>query len=114
MSDILDKAKQHFKTDMQLKVNVPEWDCDIFYKPLTMHERRKIYAAGADGKAPDGGTVLVRCLIAKSLDKSGKPLFSKMDENDILHSVDPDIVSRISSVMLNLQSRETLDEAGND
>lgn len=114
MSDILQKAKQHFTPAEELKVKVPEWGCDIYYKPLTLHERRKIYAVGADGRSPDGVTVLVRCLIAKSLDKSGKPLFSEMDENEILHSVDPAVVSRVSSVMLKLQSRETLDQAGND
>lgn len=121
-NSIIANAKKHFSEKPNGSIEVPEWgdgktSLVIKWSPLTMAERRKIYADMENGSSPDGGTVFIRALILKSVGSDGKRLFSGMDEADISHGVDPDVVSRIGKAILGLgvRSQEAdLDAVGND
>ena len=105
MNAILERAAAHYAAQEKTRVEVPEWGIDgaplvIFHTGLTVAERRKIFRADSSGRAPDGPTSCVRAVILKACDESGKRLFSEMDEHDLTHKVDSDVVGRIAASIL--------------
>ena len=111
LSPILQAAKEHFSGFKRGELNVPEWgNAVITWSPLTLAERRKIYATMDDGRHPDGATVFLRTLILKACDEAGEKIFTKMDENQINHGVDPTVVTRIATEILNFGSHASSTE----
>tara|TARA_R110002167_G_scaffold70512_3_gene199034 strand:- start:294 stop:653 length:360 start_codon:yes stop_codon:yes gene_type:complete len=118
MADILAQATAHFSGLENGEIKVPEWgNVKLTWKPMSCDERRKIYAPMPDGQPADGVTIFIRVLIAKALDSSGKPAFSKMDENKLSHGVDPTVVGRIAREILGFgadsSNSDAVDEMGN-
>lgn len=72
MTDLLAKITADFDKKKMRHVAVPEWDCTIYFNPLTLSERKRI----ATGHKPDDEAgLMVSLLIEKALDGEGKPLF---------------------------------------
>ena len=65
MSDILDKAKEHFKSIDRKIIEVPEWEQTIYSRPLTLAEKRKLTRT----TKPDDVTLFADVLILKAEDK---------------------------------------------
>lgn len=104
---VLDRAKAHFSSLERHRLEIPEWGDPgsplvVTWSPLTMEERRRIYKPDKAGKTPDGTVVIVRAIILKACDAEGKRLFSEMDEPDLMHRVDPDVMARLGGQILSL------------
>ena len=72
MSDILDKAKEHFKSIDRKIIEVPEWGQTVYSKPLTLADKRKLTRT----TKPDDVTLFADVLILKAEDKDGNKLYT--------------------------------------
>lgn len=106
MGSILDRAKAHYSNIGMRHVDVPEWGepgkpLRIFFTPLTVGDRNRIYAHDENGAEPPLGTVCVRTLIEKATDGKGAKLFDAFaDQEGLMHAVDSNVVGRAASAML--------------
>ena len=98
MSDILDKAKEHFKAIDRKIIYVPEWDQTVYSKPLTLADKRIL----TRNTKPDDVTMFADVLILKAEDKEGKKLYTLEDKQTLMRSVDPEIVARIAQQILDV------------
>jgi hypothetical protein len=113
MSRVIDSAMSHFKDilaqGLKGPINVPEWKCDIWYKPATTFQQEsKIVELSSQGKTVEA---LVEALIMRALDSDGKPLFVKADKPELMRSVDPSIIMRIMTDMNDPDTQRTVEEA---
>ena len=98
MSDILDKAKEHFKAIDRKIIYVPEWDQTVYSKPLTLADKRIL----TRNTKPDDVTLFADVLILKAEDKEGKKLYSLEDKQTLMRSVDPEVVARVAQDILSV------------
>src|SRR5215471_3381114 len=92
MGVAIDAAVAHFEAQGVRKMKVEEWgDLEVYWRPLTLFEKRKIFPAGKSVEQ----TVAADVLIHKALDKDGKPLFELADRERLMRQVDQAIVDRI-------------------
>jgi hypothetical protein len=112
MSKVLDKATAHFRNRISgemRKVNVPEWDCDIYFKEAnTLKEESKIIELAQTGKSVEA---LVETLLIKSRNQDGTKMFSMADKAVFMNEVDPTVIIRVvtemgSTVQQDLDSKE--------
>jgi hypothetical protein len=99
-------VKEHFRErrTAPATISVPEWGTEgepaiIHVFPLTLRQRRKIYTKG-DGQPRDAAGVQAHILIVAAFDASGAPLFSEMDENDLLTKADALVVGRVAAAIM--------------
>lgn len=105
MSGVLERAKAHFEGLERRRIEVPEWGDGkkplvVTFAALTVGERRRIFKPDDKGRAPDGPTACVRAVILKACDEQGRRLFDEMDEHDLTHKVDSDVIGRIAGAIL--------------
>lgn len=100
--DILANAKRHFQArrDIRGPIEVPEWGDEdqpllVYYQVPNMQTRAAISRALDEG----GLSGVVDILILMALDADGKPLFAKAQKPELMRSVDPDVISRITAEM---------------
>jgi hypothetical protein len=110
MSKVLEKATSHFREkisgDMK-KITVPEWECDIYFKPsLTLKEQGKLVELASNGKQVEA---LVESLVIKARNIDGTKMFTMPDKITLLNEVDPNVIIRIVGEM-NLESAEESSE----
>ena len=102
MSKILENAKSHFSSKLNgelLKITVPEWKTDIFYKgTYSFAVESKIIELQQAGKTVEA---LVESVIAKSLNSDGKPMFNKFDKVTLMNEVDPQVLIRVATALNN-------------
>lgn len=100
MSKILEKATEHFRSQISgemNKITVPEWDCDIYFKSVnTLKEESKLIELAQQGKTVEA---LVESLITKSRNKDGTKMFGMADKVVFMNEVDPQIVIRVVGEM---------------
>lgn len=105
MSEVLERAKGHFKERLSAPmryVECAEWAEDdeplkIYYKPSTLEQRDRIY------KHLNAGTLkfIVQTLIERALDENGKPMFKRVEMNILMKQVDPNVVEYIINEIAN-------------
>jgi len=99
---VLANAKTHFKaklTDKLEWIEVPEWDTKIYYKSsATLKQTEEIVALHRENKVAEA---LAAVLITRALNEDGTRMFTVADKFDLLNSVDPDVVTRIATHILN-------------
>jgi len=98
MSDILEKAKEHFKAIDRKIIDVPEWGITVYAKPLTLADKRIL----SRNTKPDDVTLFADVLILKAEDKEGKKLYSLEDKQTLMKSVDPEVVARVAQDILSV------------
>jgi len=98
MSDILEKAKEHFKAIDRKIIDVPEWNITVYAKPLTLADKRIL----TRNTKPDDVTLFADVLILKAEDKEGKKLYSLEDKQTLMRSVDPEVVARVAQDILSV------------
>ena len=98
MSDILEKAKEHFKAIDRKIIDVPEWGITVYSQPLTLADKRKL----SRNTSPDDPTLFANVLIQKAEDKEGKKLYSLEDKQTLMRSVDPEVVARVAQDILSV------------
>jgi hypothetical protein len=96
MSKVLDKATSHFRSKISAemkKIHVPEWECDIYFKPtLTLKEQGKLVELASQGKQVEA---LVESLIVKARHQDGSKMFAMPDKMVLLNEVDPNVIIRV-------------------
>lgn len=88
--------------------HVEEWGIDVYYRTTTtLKQEAKIVELSTQGKTIEA---LIEAIITKSLDESGKPLFSPYDRAALLNEADPAVILNLSRV-LNGSDLPTIEEA---
>ncbi len=104
MSDILERAKQHFAAKLSGEmgcVEVPEWSEDpnnplkIYWRPMSLADRNKIYKYVQEGSLES----MAEMLILRARDADGNRLFRPVHKTELMRHVDPDVISRICEAM---------------
>jgi hypothetical protein len=98
MSSVLDRATEHFSAQGRKSIDVPEWGCTVYYAPLTVMEKRRIFKPGL--RPGDDQAVAVDALIEKARDEAGKPMFTLDDRETLLRKVDAKVVERVALALL--------------
>ena len=101
MTKAIDNVVAHFDSQEIKKIEVKEWGTDeepleIFTKPLTLQESKKLY------KMANGGDleVMVYAIITKSLDADGNKLFTLADKDKFLNSADVEVLFNVATEIL--------------
>lgn len=99
---VIANAKGHFKTKLSDKlewVDCPEWDCRIYFKgSATLKQTEEIVALHRENKVAEA---LAQVLISRALHEDGKKMFTMADKMDLMNNVDPEVVTRIATHILN-------------
>lgn len=99
---VIANAKGHFKTKLTDKlewVDCPEWDTKIYFKAsATLKQTEEIVALHRENKVAEA---LAQVLISRALTEDGKKMFNNADKMDLMNSVDPEVVTRIATHILN-------------
>lgn len=97
---VLQNASTHFKEQLAsgLKsIEVPQWDTTIYFKPvMSLKEQTKIFELHQSGKLVEA---LVQTLIVRAKKEDGKPMFSMGEFDILMNEVDPEVVTKIVTVM---------------
>lgn len=107
MSKILEKATAHFRDRISgemKKVHVPEWECDIYFKPsITLKEQSKLIELATQGKTVEA---LVETLIVKARNADGTKMFAMPDKMIFMNEVDPSVIIRVVAEINDASSTE--------
>ena len=111
MTKAIDNVVAHFDSQEIKKIEVKEWGTDeepleIFTKPLTLQESKKLY------KMANGGDleVMVYAIITKSLDADGNKLFTLADKDSLMTKADVEVLSNVASEILGSVTSEEAQE----
>ena len=111
MSNVLDNIKGHFKQKLNgelLKITVPEWKTDIYYKPVySFAVESKIIDLQTQGKTVEA---LVESIINKALNPDGKPIFHKFDKVTLMNEADPTTLIKVATALNNATSEYRTEE----
>lgn len=100
---IIDRAKSHFESLGVQSIEVPEWKDEdgkptvIYWNPITLSEKNKLFKKSDN---MSDVSILADILIMKALDKDGNKIFTLEDKIPLMHKVDSDVLSKISSAMV--------------
>ena len=98
MSSVLDQATKHFEAklgEMQ-SVGVPEWATTVYFRPVTLDEQGVIFGLQNEGKTADA---VAMTIILRARNEDGSRMFRKADKFEIMHKVDPDVITKIINAM---------------
>ena len=99
---VIANAKGHFKTKLTDKlewVDCPEWDTKVYFKAsATLKQTEEIVALHRENKVAEA---LAQVLISRALHEDGKKMFTTADKSDLMNNVDPEVVTRIATHILN-------------
>jgi len=108
----LDKITAHYRNKISgglLKVNVPEWDLDIYYRPSnTLQEESRMIELTQKGKTVEA---LVETLIIRARNEDGTKMFKLADKGTFMQEVDPQILIRVCGDMNAQSEDETVENA---
>lgn len=107
MSKVLEKATAHFRGRIggeMKKINVPEWECDIWFKTSTnLKEQSKLIELSQAGKTVEA---LVENLVIKARNEDGSKMFGMPDKITLMNEVDPSVIIRIVAEMNDVSSED--------
>ena len=111
MTKAIDNVVAHFDAQEIKKIEVKEWGIEdqpleIFTKPLTLQESKKLY------KMANGGDleVMVYAIITKSLDAEGNKLFTLADKDSLMNKADVEVLSNVATEILGSVTSEKAQE----
>ena len=97
---VIDKVTTQFRQRLNgelQSIDVPEWDIKVYYKPIiNFKAQEKIFKLVNEGKSSEA---VCMTLIIRALDEHGKQMFQAGNMGELMHEVDPDVVSSIVSRM---------------
>src|SRR5262245_42695478 len=118
MSNLLEKAKQHFKELVSSEglccMEVPEWGEEnqparLYFKPLAalpIKTYSRLISLGSEQTVE----AFVEMLILRCLDSEGQPLFKMVDKTEMLREISPVVVCRIIQQMSEHDSLVSIDD----
>lgn len=93
---VLEKAKSHYRAKLTAepqKIEIPEWGTTAYIKPsINLSQLGEIMELSQNGKTAEA---MALTLIYRLIDEEGKPVFRKPDRQELMRSVDPDVLARI-------------------
>lgn len=93
---VIQKATAHFREKINAGlrcVEVPEWQCKIYFKPTTtLKEQSRLIELAQQGKTVEA---LVESLIVKARNEDGTKMFTQGDKVTVMNEVDPNVIIRI-------------------
>lgn len=95
MSEIFERAKEHFAKIERYSIDVPEWGATIYWKPWTGAEKQKL--SNAIKKTEREQELLPRAIIMKAEDEAGKPCFDIAHLQAFMSSIDPAVYERVGT-----------------
>lgn len=99
---VIANAKGHFKTKLTDKlesIEVPEWDTKIYFKgSATLKQTEEVVALHRENKMAEA---LAQVLISRALNEDGSKMFTVADKYDLMNNVDPNVVTRVATHILN-------------
>lgn len=99
---VIANAKGHFKTKLTDKlewVDVPEWETKVYFKgSATLKQTEEVVALHRENKVAEA---LAQVLVSRALNEDGSKMFTIADKYDLMNNVDPEVVTRISTHILN-------------
>ena len=105
--DYLEGAINHFKHQEIKIIEVEEWgligEDAIYVKPFTLLEKAEIFKGSNDNDL----TVLIDVIVKKAQTKDGELMFDIESKIRMKKFVDPDIIARVSSEILNPSTEDT-------
>jgi len=102
MSRLIDSAIEHFSGKEVRKIEIPEWGVSVFAKNLTLDDKAKMLRRSDS----DNTDFMIYTLIFGLVDEQGEPVFTIEDKVSLRKKVDPDVVTRVASFVLNSSSDE--------
>ena len=107
----IDKITKHYHRAIGgdlMKINVPEWEMDIYFKKsYPFEDEAKIVDLQTQGRLVEA---LVMSLVVKARDKDGKRLFSDADMMVFMKEADTAVVTRVASEINNQIQKPTISE----
>jgi len=98
MNGLITKVKAAYDKLPVKKITVPEWGVDLYYKQVKGDELDLMVATTPDRCTPTRSNAQV--IIVKALDESGVRLFKNEDGEELYIWADPDVINRVSVVMM--------------
>jgi hypothetical protein len=107
----IDNVVAHFDAQEIKSFEVSEWGSDgqpleIFSKPLTLAESKKLYRMSNDNDLE----VMVHAIITKALDKDGNNLFSLADKQNLMTKADVTVVANVAGRILGSMTPEEAEQ----
>jgi hypothetical protein len=102
MSEILEKAKAHFLDrlkDGTQSLEVPEWGCKVFWRPMSNKQKKLLFKNIERANMGAAVDIDINTLIVRACDENFKPMFKESDRTELMLSVDPIVINRISDAM---------------
>lgn len=100
---VIDRAKSHFESLGVQSIEIPEWKDDdgkptiLYWNPINLSEKNKLFKKSNN---LSDVSILADILIMKALDKDGNKVFTLEDKLALMHKVDSDVLSRVSTAMV--------------
>lgn len=100
---VIDIAKSHFESLGVQSIEVTEWKDEhgnptvLYWNPINLSEKNTLFKKSDN---LNDVSILADIVIMKSLDKDGKKIFKPEDKIALLYKVDSDVLSRISTAMV--------------
>jgi len=100
---VIDIAKSHFESLGVQSIEVPEWKDEhgnptvLYWNPINLSEKNTLFKKSDN---LNDVSILADIVIMKSLDKDGKKIFKPEDKIALLYKVDSDVLSKISTAMV--------------
>lgn len=98
---------EHFQEKGRQSLYIEEWDVTVYWSPLNMAEKGDLFRKARDR---DMG-MLCDVLIMKAEDEDGNKAFRKEDKQEMKRQLDPGIIDRIATKILDVPDEE--DQAKN-
>lgn len=102
---LIDVAVSHFNSKEVRQIEVPEWDTTLYSKNLSLADKSK-WMKRSDG---DNWSYMVYAVILGTTDAEGEPIFDIGDKPSLMNNVDPELVTRIATFVLDI-GEETEEE----
>ena len=108
MTRAIDNVVDHFDSQEIKKIEVSEWGTDekpleIFTKPLTLQESKKLYRMANSSDLE----FMVYAIITKSLDADGEKIFTLADKEKLMNKADVAVISKVATEILGEITRST-------
>jgi|TARA_Y100000296_G_scaffold79412_1_gene103305 hypothetical protein len=101
---VLVNAKKHFKSvigDDLISMDVAEWDSKVYFKPsATLKQTEVVVALHSEHKLAEA---MANVLIMRCLNEDGSKMFKAVDLYDLMNNVDPLVITRVSSEILDYE-----------
>ena len=69
----------------------------IYWNPITLSEKNKLFKKSDN---LNDVSILADILVMKAIDKDGNKLFTLEDKLALMHKVDPDVLSKVATAMV--------------